>query len=71
MPVMDGMEASRKIRVFEQESKRARVPIVAVTGAASESSTQEAFGAGIDKFLTKPASLKVLRQLLDEYSLLG
>ena len=71
MPVMDGMEASKKIRVFERESKRARVPIVAVTGAASESSMQDAFGAGIDKFLTKPVSLKVLKQLLDEYALLG
>ena len=71
MPVMDGLEASRKVRVFEQESNRGRVPIVAITGAASEIARQEAFSAGIDQFLTKPVSLKVLRGIVDLYGLIG
>ena len=71
MPVMDGLEASRKIRVFEQESKRYPVPIVAITGAASESMRQEAFSAGINQFLTKPASLKGLRVIFEEYGFAG
>jgi CheY-like chemotaxis protein len=71
MPVMDGLEASRQIRLFDQESKRDRVPIVALTGAASESARQEAFSAGIDHFLTKPVSLKVLRDFVDQYDLLA
>lgn len=67
MPVMDGVEASRNIRLFEKESKKVRVPIVAITGAASEGAQQEAFGAGIDQFLIKPVSLKVLKGILEAY----
>lgn len=68
MPVMDGLEASRRIRVFEQSSGRVRAPIVAITGAASDSVRQEAFSAGIDHFLSKPVSLKVLKELIEEYA---
>ena len=71
MPVMDGLEASRIIRVLEKDSKRDRVPIVAITGAASESARQEAFSAGIEQFLTKPVSLKVLRGIVNQYGLDG
>jgi CheY-like chemotaxis protein len=67
MPVMDGIEASRNIRLFEKEAKRDRIPIVAVTGAASQDARQDAFGAGIDQFLVKPVSLKVLQGILDRY----
>ena len=69
MPVMDGVAASRKIRLFEKESNKDRVPIVAITGAASESARQEAFSAGIDQFLTKPVSLKVLKEIVEAYTL--
>jgi CheY-like chemotaxis protein len=65
MPVMDGLEASRSIRLFEKESKKNRVPIVAITGAASESAHQEAYTAGIDRFLAKPVSLKVLKEIIE------
>lgn len=64
---MDGLEASRQIRLFEIEAKRSSVPIVAITGAAEESMRQEAFSAGIDRFLTKPASLKVMREMVEAY----
>lgn len=65
MPVMDGLEASRQIRLFEKEARRSRAPIVAITGAASESSRQEAFSAGIDEFFTKPVSLKVIKEMVE------
>ena len=68
MPVMDGLEASRQIRLSEKESGQDCVPIVALTGAASESVRQEAFSAGIDQFLTKPVSLKVLREVIEAYT---
>jgi CheY-like chemotaxis protein len=57
--------------VFEQESNRGRVPIVAITGAASERARQEAFRAGIDQFLTKFVSLKGLRGVVDQYGLIS
>lgn len=68
MPVMDGLQASRNIRLFEKESGKSRVPVVAITGAASETARQEAFTAGIDRFLAKPVSLKVLKEIVESYT---
>ena len=68
MPVMDGLTAAREIRLFEQESRRPRTTIIALTGAASQSARQETFSAGIDNFLTKPVPMRVLKQLLDDLS---
>ena len=51
MPVMDGIEATRKIRSNETEGK---VPIVALTANALQGSKEEALGSGMDGFLTKP-----------------
>lgn len=73
MPVMNGFEASRKIRQFEREyytrnssAKPSWHPtiITALTGLDSADAQQEAFASGIDIFLTKPISRKRIRSLL-------
>ena len=64
MPIMDGMTATRQIRDFEKESNMSRIPIVALTGLASTAARLEAQEAGMDAFLTKPVSFKILRELL-------
>ncbi|KAK6953354.1 hypothetical protein Daesc_005657 [Daldinia eschscholtzii] len=71
MPVMDGLEATRQIREFEQE--RAGEPtaappstIIAITGVGNEATRQEAMDAGMSQFLTKPVKFKALQQLLLE-----
>ena len=51
MPVMDGLEATRRIRELQKHVKH-RCPIVAVT--ASESKTV-CIQAGMDDYITKPA----------------
>lgn len=71
MPVMDGLSAARQIRLFERESKISREVIVALTGAASESDRQEAFSAGIDRFLIKPVPMKALKLVLEECAKTG
>lgn len=53
MPVMDGMECSRLIRA-SPDPRRASVPIVALTGYATESDRKKCIEAGMDAFLTKP-----------------
>ncbi|MEI7612512.1 MAG: response regulator [Betaproteobacteria bacterium] len=50
MPVMDGLEAARKIR---QQSMH-RFPIIALTAYALEQDRQRCLEAGIDHHLTKP-----------------
>jgi CheY-like chemotaxis protein len=65
MPVMDGFEASRCIRAHELQQTGKRVPIIALSGLASEDAHKEAIGSGIDVLLTKPVKLKALGNLLE------
>jgi len=60
MPVMGGLEATRKIREFNAE-----VPIVALTANAFDSDWASAMDAGCNAFLAKPVKRK---QLLDLFS---
>lgn len=65
MPVLDGFEATRRIRQFEHEEKLERATIIALTGLGSTDAQQEAYSSGIDLFLTKPVRLKELTRILD------
>ncbi|KAH7134124.1 histidine kinase [Dactylonectria macrodidyma] len=64
MPVMDGFGASREIRAYEREKGLEPAFIVALTGLASADAQLEAFGSGMDMFLTKPVQLKELKAIL-------
>lgn len=64
MPVMDGFEATRQIRICEKKHGLEPATIIALTGLASEESQQEAFGSGMDLFLTKPVKLQELGAIL-------
>ncbi|KAK1486345.1 hsp90-like protein [Colletotrichum tamarilloi] len=65
MPVMDGFEATRRIRAIETNDSLSRCLIIALTGLASANAQQEAFASGIDLFLTKPVRLKELSKILE------
>ncbi|MGE4157531.1 MAG: ATP-binding protein [Planctomycetota bacterium] len=56
MPVLDGLSATRRLRSIEAESKKARIPIVALTAHAMETSLNDSIAAGCDAHLTKPVS---------------
>ena len=60
MPVMGGLEATRRIREFN-----AKVPIIALTANAFDSDKSSAIEAGCNAFLAKPLSK---RQLLEIFS---
>lgn len=53
MPVMDGIEATLKIREIEASSGT-RVPISALTANVGADARERCFAAGMDAFLTKP-----------------
>lgn len=59
MPIMDGYEAARQIKV---RNPKCRVIILSIHG--SEAERQRAFQAGVDAFLAKGASLDVLLQTI-------
>ncbi len=71
MPVMDGYESSRQIRLFEQENagSRRRVEIIALTAAALEGDRKKALEAGMDDYLTKLLHLESLIQRLSAAAL--
>jgi CheY-like chemotaxis protein len=54
MPVMDGLEATRQIRAAQLTP---RPQIVAMTAAATQEDRNQCLLAGMDDFVTKPASL--------------
>ena len=53
MPVMDGLEATRRIRAIE-DKELSRLPIIAMTANAFESDIQDALDAGMDAHVAKP-----------------
>lgn len=68
MPDMDGYEATRRIRLREQEEALARLPIVALTANATSDDVARCMTAGMDDFLSKPYATKALREKIAKWS---
>ncbi|KAJ5930069.1 hypothetical protein N7466_005562 [Penicillium verhagenii] len=68
MPIMNGFEATRAIRMIEKERGSA-VPakIIAFTGLSSPRSESESVDSGMDLFLTKPVSFKDVSRLVNDW----
>ena len=65
MPVMDGLEATRRIRALPEN--RGRVPIIGLSGNAEDQDRAEGLSAGMDDYLTKPVGSAALRTMLDRW----
>ena len=59
MPVMDGLEATRRLR---RMASLQQMPIIAISAAAYEQDQQRSLAAGADAFLAKPVELAALRE---------
>ncbi len=69
MPVMDGYEATRKIREMEEkEGQQKYIPIVAMTAHALRGEREKCLDAGMDDHLSKPITLEALSQVLKKYT---
>ena len=64
MPIMDGVEATRKIRLNELGTAR-HMPIVAITANAFEDDRRKCFEAGMDGYVVKPVSAKAIGDEVD------
>lgn len=69
MPVMDGLEATRRIREAEA-STGAHLPIIALTAGALAEERDRCLESGMDAFLTKPVNAQELQQLLESFHIL-
>lgn len=66
MPVMDGIEATKKIRNLNHQNA-AGVPIIAMTANAFNDEREEALKAGINDYLTKPIAPGILYGCLENF----
>ena len=65
MPEVDGYEATRRIRVLENDQRH--LPIVAMTANAMEGDEERCFEAGMDEFLPKPVRIQALNAVLRKW----
>jgi len=54
MPVMDGIEATKRIREFEATNYNSKSTIIAVTAHAKVTEKEKLFNAGMNNYLSKP-----------------
>jgi CheY-like chemotaxis protein len=64
MPRIDGFEALRRLREREAASERAPLPVIAVTGYASESDRLRCLMAGFNEHLSKPVQAATLAAVI-------
>lgn len=69
MPGMDGITATREIRLREQLANKRPVPIIAMTGNSPEDYGEACRNAGMDGFLMKPIRLEQLHSVLARLNL--
>ena len=65
MPVMDGLTATRAIRVAEADTGRARTPIIALSAHAMTHQVKEYLAAGVDLHVSKPIELPKLQAAME------
>ena len=66
MPIMDGYEASRRIRQLETEQQMTPIPIIALTAGSDRRDRDRCFEAGMNDYLTKPFSISDIQHAIDK-----
>jgi len=67
MPIMDGHEATRAIRVLEAESGRSQTPIIALTAHAIKEEIDKCLTAGCDTHVGKPIKKSTLLSVIKDF----
>jgi len=74
MPVMDGLEATRRIRAFEKESRASsgenifkRLPIIAMTANVFKDDIEQCLAAGMDGHIGKPVHIDEMYEKLRKF----
>ncbi len=68
MPLMDGYEATEKIRMLEKENNQSPTPIVAVTANAVPEDREKCLNIGMDDYITKPFKKENLVNIFNQLS---
>jgi two-component system sensor histidine kinase/response regulator len=67
MPVMDGFEATRRIREREKVRSRAGVPIIAMTAHALQGDRERCLESGMNDYISKPVLPNALIEVLEKW----
>lgn len=67
MPGMDGYEATERIRTYEKENGLQPLPIIAMTANTLPQDQDRCFQVGMDDFLGKPVTIKILTAKIEEW----
>jgi CheY-like chemotaxis protein len=67
MPIMDGLEATLKIRELEKSNiSEKRTPIIAFTANTMDNDREKCISFGMDDFMTKPFDIEKLNIIFNE-----
>lgn len=69
MPVMNGYEATRKIRLLDRSDAKS-IPIIAMTANAFTEDVKDALDAGMDAHIAKPIDMDLLKKTIHQYHIL-
>lgn len=64
LPGIDGVEATRQIRSYENANQRVSAPIVAVTGNADPNQHGLCIQAGMNEVIVKPLTVDIAKSIL-------
>ncbi|MCE1247791.1 MAG: PAS domain S-box protein [Firmicutes bacterium] len=67
MPVMDGFEATKKIRSPESTVRNHHVPIIAMTAYALKDDRRKCIDAGMNDYITKPVDPKDISRMIEKW----
>ena len=67
MPVMDGYEATARIRDPQSSVRAHDIPIIAMTANAMKGDREKCLRAGMEDYISKPINPEELQSLLDKW----
>jgi signal transduction histidine kinase/DNA-binding response OmpR family regulator/HPt (histidine-containing phosphotransfer) domain-containing protein len=67
MPLMDGLEATRRLRQREAADGTGRLPVIAMTARAMDEDRERCLAAGMNGYLSKPINQHALFNMLAEF----
>ena len=67
MPVMDGLEATQRLREYERSRHLKPLPVIAMTANALQADREQCLAAGMDDFIAKPFRATEVVDMLLKY----
>lgn len=67
MPIMNGYDAAKNIRIGNAGNANKDVPIIAISALSQEESWEKCKRVGMNEYVAKPVSHKVLREAITKY----